>query len=90
MPLENSGFWLRIMPNIGLLLNVPTVMLRSRHINLQSAGFVLCKLETDRKGIVGSGDLDKMAEGIRNGCESDWILNIMEVPSRQATRLFAD
>lgn len=71
MPLENSRFWLRIMPNIGLLLNIPTVILRSRNITLQCAGFVPCMLVTDRKGVLGSGNLDKMAEGIRNGPESN-------------------
>lgn len=88
MPLENSRFWLRIMPSIGLLLNIPTVMLRSRHANLQNVDFVLCMLVTDRKGVLGSGNLDKMAEGIRNGPENDLILNIIDVPTHQAMRLF--
>lgn len=78
------------MPSNGLLLKLPTFKPISRHIDLQSVEFVLCMLVTDRNGILRRVNLDEMAEGIRNGCESDWILNIINVPSRQATRLSAN
>lgn len=78
------------MPSKGLLLKLPTVKPISRHIDLQSVDFVLCMLVTDRNGILGRVNLDEMAEGIRNGRESDWNLDITDIPSRQATRLFAN
>lgn len=90
MPLENSRFWLRIMPRKGLLLKFSTFMLVSRHTDLQGVDFKLCVVVTDRNSILGRVNLDERAEGIRNGRESDWILDISDVPSRQATRLFAN
>lgn len=75
------------MPSKGLLLKVPTVKLISRHIDLQSVDFVLV---TDRNGILGRVNLDEMAEGFRNGRDSDWNLDIANILSRQATRLFAN
>lgn len=78
------------MPSKGLLLKVPTVKLISRHIDLQSVDCVLCMLVTDRNGILGRVNLDEMAEGFRNGRESDWNLDIANILSRQATRLFAN
>lgn len=90
MPLENSRFWLRIMPSKGLLLKLPKVMLVSRHIDLQSVGFVLCMRVTDRNDILGRVNLDEMAEDIRIGHASDWILDITDAQSRQATILFAN
>lgn len=75
------------MPSKGLLLKVPTVKLIFRHIDLQSVDFVLV---TDRNGILGRVNLDEMAEGFRNGRDSDWNLDIANILSRQATRLFAN
>lgn len=78
------------MPSKGLLLKFSTVMLVSRHIDLQGVDFILCMLVTDRNSILGRVNLDEMAEGIRNCRESDWILDISDVPNCQTTRLFAN